>query len=106
MSPITLLLTSDEEVGSGTSRAMTTKGDANPAADPWVVGLDGLDLTKHRLTIPYVGRLVAGGARPLALLMLGGVGLTAAWSVYGRRPERGACGCDARPAGRHRARTA
>lgn len=68
-----------------------TKGDANPAADPWLARLDGNRdaVWVQRGTIPYAGSVVHALRRPVLwhLLMWGGIagvlllGLAAIWRV-------------------------
>lgn len=58
----------DDVTVSPDGPAMTTKGDANPAADPWRVSLGQGDVGRAVLVVPLVGRVLAGG--PVATLTL------------------------------------
>jgi signal peptidase I len=46
-------------IDSGDSgRVVTTKGDSNPAADPWALELKGMESQKAIAAVPYLGRAV------------------------------------------------
>jgi signal peptidase len=78
--------------GDAASPAMTTKGDANPGADPWQVSLAGADLGRSVLVVPWVGRVVAGGAgSALARVAGGALLLGGAGALRRARRESRAC---------------
>ncbi len=70
---------------------VTTKGDNNPAEDPWVVTVADPTMWKMNTSVPYLGLPAIWLAQPLAPLWLGSAGvlgvmvwiLRALW----RRPE-------------------
>lgn len=65
---------------------LTTKGDANPTADPWRVATRDADVGRAVLVIPYLGRLLAGGTPTALAFVLGGAVLLAGLSAL--RPQR------------------
>lgn len=77
------------EVDRGADGTVTvrTKGDANPAADPWTATLQDDTVAVHTITIPYLGTairtlrdpLVQGALTYGAPALLVGVLLTAIW---------------------------
>jgi signal peptidase I len=60
--------------GSRSFPIITTKGDANKAADPWHAQLTSATIPEVVATVPWVGRLMVGlrGPIQLALIVLGG----------------------------------
>lgn len=60
---------------TSTGLAMTTRGDANPGVDPWLVSLQGADLARVVAVSPVGGQLLAGGRLAVALLLGGLVAL-------------------------------
>ncbi|SDO36183.1 signal peptidase I [Klenkia soli] len=81
--------------GAPGSPLMTTQGDANPTADPWQVSLAGADLGRSVLVIPWVGRLVAGGAGSTLASLAGGALLLGGLGALrrGRRESRSCPDC-------------
>ncbi|SDG08202.1 signal peptidase I [Klenkia brasiliensis] len=72
--------------------AMTTRGDANPAADPWRVSLTGGSFGRTVLVVPLLGRVLAGG--PVAALsLLAGAAALLAGAGSLRRTRREAATC-------------
>lgn len=73
-----------------------TKGDANPAADPWTATLQDDTVAVHTMTVPYLGTAIRTLRDPLvqgvltygAPALLVGVLLTAIWRkpTAARRP--------------------
>lgn len=80
--------------GDGGTLAMTTQGDANPTADPWQVSLAGTDLGRTVVVVPWVGRLLAGGAGAVLALVAGGALLLGGVGAL-RRERRAARSCTA-----------
>jgi len=72
-------------------RTFRTKGDANPAADPWTFMLPRGEQARVRAGVPYVGfALAALGRRDLRLLIVGlPAGLIALMSLAGLWREAG-----------------
>jgi len=79
---------------------MTTKGDANPDADPWRVSLTRGSFGRAVLVVPLLGRAVAGGPLAALSLLAGGAALVAGAAALRRgRREAAACpDCAAVPA--------
>lgn len=69
---------------------LTTKGDANPAADPWRVATRHADVGRAILVVPYLGRILAGGTPTALACVLGGAALLAGLNAL--RPQRGDTG--------------
>jgi signal peptidase len=70
---------------SGGRRAFRTKGDANPAADPWRFTLDRPTQARAAFGIPYVGYgLSALAVRELRMLVVGLPALLIALAVLAR----------------------
>ncbi len=61
--------------GNRSSPIITTKGDANKAADPWHARLTSTSLPEVVATVPWGGRLMVGlrGPIQLALIIVGGL---------------------------------
>jgi signal peptidase len=57
---------------------ITTKGDANPAPDPWHAQLTTATVPEVVATVPWVGRLMVGLRGQLQLLLIVAGGLYAA----------------------------
>lgn len=79
--------------GSPSRPLIRTKGDANPAPDPWQVQLNGPDVNEVVGSVPYLGRAMLFAHQPGALLALIGLvvtggGLATTISLY-RREYRG-----------------
>lgn len=79
----------DGVTGDGATRAMTTKGDANPTADPWQVSLAGAQLGRTVLVVPWIGRVAAGGGESVLALLVGGALLLGGLRTV--RRELGTC---------------
>ncbi len=62
---------------------ITTKGDANPAPDPWHVRLASARVPVVVASLPWVGRLMVGVSGPVHLILMLVGGLTV--GVYGTR---------------------
>jgi len=74
---------------TSTGLAMTTRGDANPGVDPWLVSLRGADLARVVAVAPVGGALLAGGRTAVALLLGGALALgVVARAVVGYLLER------------------
>jgi signal peptidase I len=76
---------------------ITTKGDANPVADPWKARLVNTQVPKVVGSVPKVGRLIValhGHGSRLILLALGGLTfcIVGTRSILGPRPEHGTIG--------------
>ncbi|HEX6394244.1 MAG TPA: signal peptidase I [Acidimicrobiales bacterium] len=70
--------------GSPNHPIITTKGDANPVADPWRAQLKGTSAYKVVAQVPKLGWLLAGGAKTwMRALLVGLVGI--AVSIWGAR---------------------
>lgn len=63
---------------------MTTRGDANPADDPWRVATDGQTFGHGVLVVPWLGRLFAGGTHAALALVLGTGALLAGIRAFRR----------------------
>ena len=91
--------------GPGEPLVATTRGDANPSADPWRLALaPGTQLGQQRLAVPLLGRALAGG-RHTALPVAAGALLLASALALRRRPLACACaaaGHTGRAPGTHR----
>ncbi|MEI4272343.1 signal peptidase I [Klenkia sp. LSe6-5] len=73
---------------------MTTRGDANPTADPWRVSLAGARLGRAVTVVPFLGRAFEGGPGPVVAVLAGGVVVAAGL----RRMGAGRAGADGAPA--------
>ena len=86
-------------------RTFRTRGDANPAADPWTFNLDGPEQARVDFSVPYVGYLLAALSLPavrmlaiglpailLALLILVGIWRDAGEEARRREAEAGEAG--------------
>ena len=75
--------------GSRTRPTITTKGDANKAADPWHAQLTSPTVPEVVGTVPWLGRLMVGLRGPIQLVLLVVGGLTVAVSGVRRilRPQ-------------------
>ncbi len=63
-------------------RVFRTKGDANPAADPWRFELSGASQARARFAVPYAGYVfIALANRNLRMLIIGGPALLVALAV-------------------------
>jgi len=80
--------------GDAAAPAMTTKGDANPTADPWQVSLRGAQLGRAVVVVPWVGRVLAGGAGAVLALVAGGALLLGGLRAL-RRQQRELRSCPA-----------
>lgn len=77
----------DVDRGADGTVTIRTKGDANPAADPWTATLQDDTVAVHTVTIPYLGTAIRTLRDPLvqsaltygAPALLVGVLLTAIW---------------------------
>ena len=71
---------------------VTTKGDDNPAADPWVVTMSEPSVWHLQTSVPYLGQPAIWLAQPLAPLwfIVAGALLGAGWllRILWRRPTR------------------
>ena len=67
--------------GPATAPVVTTKGDANKAADPWHARLTAPEVTEVIGSLPGIGRLMVAmrGTGQIVLALLGG--LVAAWAA-------------------------
>ncbi len=52
------------------STAVRTKGDANDSADPWTAVLEGDQVDRHALTIPYLGTAIRTFQQPVLMKTL------------------------------------
>lgn len=52
------------------STAVRTKGDANASADPWTAVLEGDQVDRHALTIPYLGIAIRTFQQPVVMKVL------------------------------------
>ena len=59
---------------------ITTKGDANPVADPWHAQLNGRSAYQVVGEVPWLGNLMTGGARLWRVLALALVGVAFCWT--------------------------
>ena len=75
--------------GPPSAPIITTKGDANPAADPWHAQLTTTTVPEVVATVPWVGRLMVGLRGPLQLLLIiaGGLCAAAAGTRWIMRPR-------------------
>jgi signal peptidase I len=55
------------------TRTFRTKGDANPAADPWTFTLDKPEQAKVAFSVPYVGYLLAAISIPAVRMLAIGI---------------------------------
>ncbi|MGQ7294959.1 signal peptidase I [Quadrisphaera sp. KR29] len=90
--PVLHRVTSLEQVGG--SLAMTTRGDANPEADPWRIDLTGAQVSRALVVLPRAGWLLMGGPLPAVALLLGATALVHGAAAVRRRR------CPCTPAGR------
>jgi len=67
---------------------LTSKGDANPAADPWQVATDGATFGRAALVVPHLGRVFAGGTWAALALVLGAAALFAGARRLRMRTDR------------------
>jgi signal peptidase len=76
--------------GPTSAPIITTKGDANPAPDPWHARLTAASVPEVVATVPWVGRLTAGLRGPLQLLLIvvGGLFAAVAGTRWILRPRR------------------
>lgn len=86
----------------GPHPVVTTKGDANPAADPWHAELLGDTVPVVVASLPGAGRVVAAAQRPAlrsALVLVAGlvVLVVGTPAILGPRPRRGAHAAPVRP---------
>jgi signal peptidase len=79
---------------SGNVATVQTKGDANPAEDPWKAVLSGNHVYRHVATVPYLGTAIRTLREPFirnvllygaTTVLVGGVLL----SIWARKPEEG-----------------
>jgi signal peptidase len=82
------------------TRVYTTKGDANPTADPWTFTLSGRTQARAAFHLPYVGfALAALSDRRLRMLIIGVPALLVALSVLaGLWRDAGEAAAEARQA--------
>lgn len=71
--------------------AMTTRGDANPQADPWTVDLEDADLGRAAFVVPGAGWLFMAGPGAALALLLGAAAVAEGASVL----RRSRCSCAA-----------
>jgi signal peptidase I len=78
--------------GNPAAPTITTKGDANKAADPWHAQLTSTTVPQVVGTVPWVGRLMVGlrGPVQLFLIVLGGlvVGVSGTRWILSSPPAR------------------
>jgi signal peptidase I len=78
--------------GSAGHPIITTKGDANKAADPWHAQLNSSTVPEVVTSVPWVGRLMVGlrGPIQLALIVIGGaiVAVSGTRRILHSRPVR------------------
>jgi signal peptidase len=71
-----------------------TRGDANTSRDPWTLSLSpDAALGRERVSVPHLGRIVAGGPLAAACLLLGLAALGLAASRITRRAPPEGCSC-------------
>lgn len=80
--------------GSPDRPIITTKGDANPAPDPWHARLTSATVPHVMASVPWLGRLMVGlhGLAQLVLIVVGGLmaGIGGArWILRPRSPRLG-----------------
>ncbi len=70
--------------GPASQPVITTKGDANPAPDPWHTQLTSASVPEVVAEIPWVGRVLVGmhGGLQIALIIMGGLGAAVAGSRW------------------------
>ncbi len=79
--------------GSPTHPIITTKGDANKAADPWHAQLTSPTIPEVVASVPWAGRLMVGLRGPVQLLLVVGGGAVVAVAgtrriLYSRPPQK------------------
>lgn len=76
--------------GPRSAPIVTTKGDANPAPDPWHAQLKSATVPQVVATVPWVGRLIVGIRGPVRILLVlvGGVVAAVAGVLWIMRPRR------------------
>lgn len=81
-----------EVTSTGGVATVQTKGDANPAEDPWKAVLSGDHVYRHTATVPYLGTAIRTLREPLirnilvygaTTVLVGGVLL----SIWAKKPE-------------------
>jgi len=73
-----------------------TRGDANTGRDPWTLSLGpDDDLGRERVSVPHLGRIVAGGPLAAACLLLGLAALVLGGTRASRATAPGGCTCPA-----------
>jgi signal peptidase len=78
-----------------------TRGDANAVRDPWTLSLGpDAELGRERLSVPHLGRIVAGGPLAAASLLLGLAMLVVAVARSSRGGRR-TCDCPGHLGERH-----
>jgi signal peptidase I len=80
-----------ELVHGGDAPVIRTRGDANPAADPWTAKLHGTTAWRMRFVIPHAGtvvRFVRGPAVHAALVLVAPIMLGLIWLYEIGRPDR------------------
>jgi signal peptidase len=88
-------------------KVVQTKGDANAAMDPWRITLSTAHFSSVRLHAPVVGRVFAGGRRPIYLMAAGLLALLGLGKFLRRKPVTCTCcaptvSANTGPGGRHR----
>jgi signal peptidase len=75
--------------GAHSHPVITTKGDANPAPDPWHAELTSATVPEVVATVPWVGRLLIGmrGSMQLLLIVAGGLMAVVAGTRWILRPS-------------------
>lgn len=75
--------------GSSSHPVITTKGDANPAPDPWHAELTSATVPEVVTSVPWVGRLLIGmrGSVQLVLIVFGGLVAIVAGTRWILRPS-------------------
>ncbi|MDP9694395.1 UNVERIFIED_ORG: signal peptidase [Arthrobacter globiformis] len=77
---------------AGGVATVQTKGDANPAVDPWKAVLSGDHVYRQVATIPYLGSVIRTLREPVirSVLLYGGTGVLVVGvlaSIWSRKPE-------------------
>ncbi len=75
--------------GPASQPIITTKGDANPAPDPWHARLTSASISEVVAEVPGVGRLMVGmhGTLQIALIIMGGLLAAVAGSRWILAPQ-------------------
>lgn len=75
--------------GSPSHPVITTKGDANPAPDPWHAELTSATVPEVVASVPWAGRLLIGmrGSMQLFLIVVGGLMAVVAGTHWILRPR-------------------